>query len=171
MSRRLKIAATGALLAGSVAAFTLAGVLGVSLASGASSGAMPVGLAHVAGAGPAKIGLRNTGLGKVLVNGRGFTLYAFTRDSKNKDRCIMTSGCTHIWPVVTTQGRPVAGSGVKRSLLGSINLGSGRRQVTYAGHPLYTYAFDGSPGETDYVGAVEFGGRWRAVRASGQETG
>ena len=169
LRRQFKLAGFGALLTGSLAAFALAGLLGVSLA-GAQTGAMSVRLAHVAGGG-ARIALRSTSLGKVLVNGRGFTLYAFTKDAKNKDRCVTTTGCTHVWPVVSTRGGPIAGSGVKRSLLGSIKLSSGVRQATYAGHPLYTYAFDSGPGQTDYVGASEFGGRWLAIKGSGQLTG
>jgi predicted lipoprotein with Yx(FWY)xxD motif len=169
LRRQFKLAGLGALLTGSLAAITLAGVLGVSLA-GAQTGAMSVRLAHVAGGG-AKIALRSTSMGKVLVNGRGFTLYAFTKDSKNKDRCAMTAGCKNVWPVVSTHGKPVAGPGVKRSLVGSIKLSGGVQQATYAGHPLYTYAGDSGPGETGYVGASQFGGRWLAVNASGKTTG
>src|ERR1700679_269666 len=77
LRRQFKLAGLSALLTGSLAAFALAGVLGVSLA-GAQTGAMSVRLAHVAGGG-AKIALRSTSMGKVLVNGRGFTLYAFSK--------------------------------------------------------------------------------------------
>ena len=61
--------------------------------------------------------------------------------------------------------------GLKPSLLGTIALGGGRRQVTYAGHPLYTYAFDSGPAETGYVGATQFGGTWRALSATGRPLG
>ena len=105
-------------------------------------------------------------LGKIIVNGRGFTAYAFTADSRNKDVCVKRAGCTGIWPPLTTKGKPVAGPGLKRRLLGTIKLNGGRRQVTYAGHPLYRYAFD-TPGATDYVGISEFGGKWLALTASG----
>ena len=113
------------------------------------------------------IKLRKTGKGKLLVNSRGFTVYSFSKDGKRMDRCQKLSGCTSIWPVVQTHGRPRAGRGVKRSKLGTIKLANGATQVTYAGHPLYTYSGDGSPGATSYIGFSQFGGRWRAVRASG----
>jgi predicted lipoprotein with Yx(FWY)xxD motif len=115
-----------------------------------------------------KVSLRKTSMGMILVNAKGHTLYAFTKDSKNKDRCITTAGCTGVWPVVTTKGKPVAGKGVKASKLGSITLSGDSHQVTYAGHPLYTYVGDDSAGDTDYVGAASFGGTWVAVNAAGK---
>jgi predicted lipoprotein with Yx(FWY)xxD motif len=103
----------------------------------------------------------------LLVNARGFTLYAFTKDRLRQDRCIKIKRCTGTWPIVATHGRPHAGRGVKRSKLGTIKLSNGKVQVTYAGHPLYTYSGDGSPGSTFYLGVSNFGGRWPGLRASG----
>jgi hypothetical protein len=60
---------------------------------------------------------------------------------------------------------------VKRSLLGTIKLHGDVRQVTYAGHPLYTYALDFGPRSTLYVGTEEYGGRWFAVTAAGKAVG
>jgi predicted lipoprotein with Yx(FWY)xxD motif len=128
--------------------------------------AVPIASASAAGA-PAKVSLRKTSLGMILVNGRGRTLYAFTRDAKNKDRCVTTAGCPSTWPMVTSHGKPTAGPGVKSSKLSTIKLSNGSHQVTYAGHPLYTYVGDSSAGETDYVGASQFGGTWLAVNAAG----
>jgi predicted lipoprotein with Yx(FWY)xxD motif len=122
--------------------------------------------AHAA-AGPATISLRKTRKGLLLVNSRGFTVYAFTRDRTRQDRCIKINGCTSTWPIVSTHGRPRAGRGVKRSKLGAIKLPNGKVQVTYAGHPLYTYSGDGSRGDTSYVGFPMYGGRWPGLRASG----
>jgi predicted lipoprotein with Yx(FWY)xxD motif len=113
----------------------------------------------------AKLKLANTDLGKIVVNGGGFTVYMFTADRRNKDNC--STGCKSVWPPVTTSGRAVAGPGIKRRLIGSISLGHGVRQVTYAGHPLYTYIADGGPGDTSYVGFNQFGGRWFALNAGG----
>jgi predicted lipoprotein with Yx(FWY)xxD motif len=129
--------------------------------------AVPIASASAAGA-PAKVSLRKTPLGMILVNGRGRTLYAFTKDGKNKDRCMTISGCASTWPVLTSTGKPKAGSGVKSSKLSTIKLSNGSRQVTYAGHPLYTYSGDTSAASTDYVGASQFGGTWPAVNAAGK---
>jgi predicted lipoprotein with Yx(FWY)xxD motif len=118
---------------------------------------------------PAKLELRKTRVGTILVNSRGFTLYAFTRDSRNHDACAQISHCTSLWPAVTTHGRPGAGPGVKGRLIGTITLKNGARQVTYAGHPLYTYIVDSGPGQTSYVNFFQFGGRWPALNAAGKE--
>jgi predicted lipoprotein with Yx(FWY)xxD motif len=111
--------------------------------------------------------LESTSLGKILANGSGDTLYLFTHDKRKHDSCVGISGCASAWPPLTTRGAPSAGAGVKRSLLGTISIGHGRKQVTYAGHPLYTYAGD-SPGDTSYVGVSAFGGTWDAVTAAGK---
>jgi|SRR5581483_8334845 len=116
---------------------------------------------------PAKVKLRKTAVGQILTNGSGFTVYMFSRDKRNKDNCVHISGCIGFWPPVTTHGKPVAGPGVKASLLGSIKLHNGKSQVTYGGHPLYTYIGDAVPGETSYVGVLASGGTWYAVSASG----
>jgi predicted lipoprotein with Yx(FWY)xxD motif len=115
----------------------------------------------------AKLQVRQTTLGNILVDGHGLTVYAFTRDSRRHDRCVTIAGCTGIWPPLTTGGAPQAGRGAKRSLLGTIALGGGTRQVTYAGHPLYTYVGNSGPGDTSYVGVSQFGGRWLALTPAG----
>ena len=120
-----------------------------------------------AGATHEKLQLRKTKVGTILVNGRGFTVYMFTRDSRNKDVCQQLSGCPHIWPAVTSSGKPSAGPGVKSSLIGTITIKGGAKQLTYAGHPLYLYSGDSGPGQTGYVNFSAFGGRWPALNASG----
>jgi predicted lipoprotein with Yx(FWY)xxD motif len=135
-------------------------------ASAASLADAGLGTAHAAGA--ATINLRHTGIGKILVTGSGNTIFMFTHDKKNTNTCIKISGCTKVWPLVKTKNRPTAGSGIKSSLLGTITLAHGVKQVTYAGHPLYTYAFSSGPGDTSYVGTPEFGGTWYAVSAAGK---
>jgi predicted lipoprotein with Yx(FWY)xxD motif len=137
-----------------------------SLAGLAAAVIAPVGAG--ARSGSTTIQIRSTALGKALVNGAGFTVYVFTHDGRKRDTCAAISGCTGIWPVVKTIGAPHAGAGVRRSLLGVIKLPHGVEQVTYAGHPLYLYSGDGSRGETDYVGANQFGGRWYAITAAGK---
>ena len=118
---------------------------------------------------PAKLELRRTNVGTILVNGQGFTLYAFTRDSRNHDACAQMSGCLGAWPALTSSAKPVAGKGVRAGLIGTITLRGGAKQVTYAGHPLYTYVGDSGPGSTFYVNIFQFGGRWPAMNAAGAE--
>lgn len=150
--RRIPILAAGALAA-------LTGALPTSSAASGTPGA------HAARA--AKVELRHTSVGAILVTSSGFTLYRFTRDPRNKDTCVKVSECAPAWPALRTSGRPTAGPGVKASLLSTISLPGGAKQVTYAGHPLYTYAAASERGETAYVGASAFGGTWDAVSPSG----
>jgi predicted lipoprotein with Yx(FWY)xxD motif len=116
----------------------------------------------------ATVELRETSLGKILVSASGFTLFEFTKDKKLKDNCVTISGCPEVWPPLEVTGTPTAGTGVNASLLSTITLPGGAKQVTYKGHPLYMYIHDVGPGETGYVGAFEFGGHWYALNAKGR---
>jgi predicted lipoprotein with Yx(FWY)xxD motif len=115
----------------------------------------------------ALIQLRSTHKGKILVDSHGYTLYGFGPDKKNKDVCAAIPQCLSLWPAVTTNGKPQAGKGVNAHLLGTIKLGR-KLQVTYNGHPLYTYVQDTRPGETDNINIDQFGGPWPAVNAAGK---
>jgi predicted lipoprotein with Yx(FWY)xxD motif len=135
----------------------LAGVLALTIA----------GIASAAGGGT-RINLRKTNLGKLLVNAKGRTLYTFAKDKRNKDVCVKIRFCTSTWPLVTTKAKPIAGPGIQQSKLGTIKLSHGKLQVTYFGHPLYTYTGDFGPGQTSYVGVSMFGGRWFGETATGK---
>ena len=107
--------------------------------------------------------LRDSQVGRVLFNGGDRALYTFTRDPSGRSRC--HGECAEAWPPFFAKGRPRAGAGVKRSLLGTVARGS-RRQVTYRGQPLYFYEHD-PRGEVLCNNIVEFGGTWFAVTAEG----
>ncbi len=155
-----------------LAAISVAGpAVAAPLATASGSHRASTGRQAVAAATATTVAVRSTRLGRILVNSRGFTVYAFSRDGRGEDRCVAISGCTAVWPPLTTHGSVRAGAGVQASLLGTISLGGGTRQVTYAGHPLYTYAADSGPGQTDYVGASQFGGVWPALQSSGRLVG
>jgi predicted lipoprotein with Yx(FWY)xxD motif len=116
----------------------------------------------------AKIQLRHTSIGKVLVDTNGFTLYHFSRDTGRKNTCMANRECSATWPALGTTGKPTAGPGVNASLLSTITLSNGSKQVTYAGHPLYRYSAATERGETSYAGVEQFGGRWYALSATGK---
>lgn len=145
------------------AAALCASALGAFVASAEASHTRPTATA----ASGATVSLAGTSAGKILVNSRGFTLYLFTADRRNRDNCVKKSGCTTAWPPLTVTGRPHAGSGVKASLLGTITLPNGHHQVTYNGHPLYRYAGDSRARQTYYIGVSAYGGRWYGVNAAG----
>lgn len=119
-------------------------------------------------AGAAVISTRNVpGLGTVLVNAEGRTLYMFTSDKHEKVTCVQ--GCAGLWPPATLTGaqKPAASGGAKSSLLGSDPDPEGGRVITYAGWPLYTYAADSGPGTADGQGVNADGGLWYVLSPSG----
>jgi predicted lipoprotein with Yx(FWY)xxD motif len=119
--------------------------------------------------GGTRIDLHRSRVGKILVSSKGFTIYVFTADTKNHDNCQSKPHCTLSWAPVLTKGKPVAGAGVHQSRLGTTKLNNGTLQVTYNGHPLYTYIGDTQKHDTSYVNFPQFGGKWRAINAAGKE--
>jgi predicted lipoprotein with Yx(FWY)xxD motif len=112
--------------------------------------------------------IANTEVGPLLANKSGYTVYMFVRDKSRKDECRKIKNCEKDWPAVTTKSKPVAGPGVKKSLLGSIPYKGTLREVTYKGHPLHTYRFDASKGSVINIGNRQFGGAWYALNAKGK---
>src|SRR6185436_7776922 len=112
----------------------------------AASLAVGLGGALAAQSGGAKVGLANTSLGKILVDARGRSIYLFEKDKKGKSAC--AGMCATYWPPLITSGKPVAGAGVKASLLGTTKRADGKLQVTYNHHPLYTFLEDTKKGQT-----------------------
>ena len=124
--------------------------------------------AHAAAASPAPaVALQKTALGTILVDSRGRTLYLFEKDRNGVSMC--NSSCLAYWPALTSQHAPVAGKGVQQSLLGLSRARNGVRQVTYAGHPLYTFVGDKKAGQTTGEGLNNFGAEWYALGVSGQK--
>jgi predicted lipoprotein with Yx(FWY)xxD motif len=108
-----------------------------------------------------------TGLGKVIVDSKGMTLYDFHKDKGGKSACY--GPCAKGWPPLLTEGKPQAGEGAMTSKLGTIERTDGTTQVTYAGHPLYTFVEDKKPGEANGNDVDAFGAEWYALVPSGQE--
>jgi predicted lipoprotein with Yx(FWY)xxD motif len=111
-----------------------------------------------------RVTLRDSQFGPVLFDGRNRALYLFTRDPRRKSRCY--GACAEAWPPFYARGRPRAGRGVDRDLLGTITRRDGRRQVTYKGQALYFYVAD-PVGQVLCNDVAEFGGTWFALDAKG----
>jgi predicted lipoprotein with Yx(FWY)xxD motif len=107
----------------------------------------------------------NAQLGQILTDSNGNTVYVFDKDTNGKSAC--SGSCAGVWPPVTTSGSPKAGNGVIASKLGTTKRSDGSTQVTYAGHPLYTYTSDTSPGDATGNGINSFGALWHAVGPNG----
>jgi predicted lipoprotein with Yx(FWY)xxD motif len=112
------------------------------------------------------IQVHNSRFGPVLFDGRGFVLYAFTKDARTKSNC--AGACAKAWPPYTVKSAPHAAKGVTMSLLGTTKRADGTLQVTYAGRPLYYYVGDRSAGQISCQNVSEYGGLWLVVRASGK---
>jgi predicted lipoprotein with Yx(FWY)xxD motif len=112
-----------------------------------------------------KISVASTGLGRILVDGRGHTLYLFAKDTRGKSAC--TGACAGFWPPLLATGKSPAGVGVKPSLLGTTRRPDGRSQVTYNHHPLYLFAKDTRKGQTNGEEVDAFGAEWYVVSAAG----
>jgi predicted lipoprotein with Yx(FWY)xxD motif len=108
------------------------------------------------------------GLGTVLVDSRGLTLYMFVRDKRKKVTCTSTS-CVALWPPLKlpTGAKPLAAGKAKQALLSSDPNPKGGRVVTYARWPLYTYAGDTKPGQATGQALNLNGGLWYVLSPSG----
>jgi predicted lipoprotein with Yx(FWY)xxD motif len=111
--------------------------------------------------------VRRTRVGAILVDSQGYTLYTFTKDTRNRDNCADLAGCLYVWPALVS-AKPTVGPGVKRRLVGTIEGPRAGRQVTYAGHPLYTYVGDSRAAETDNINIFQSQGYWPAIAPSGR---
>lgn len=140
-----------------ISAALAAGLLGLGVAQATAS-------PRARSASDPTISLRSTKYGKILVNSRGYTVYLWVKDKRDKSVC--NSACLAVWPFVLVKGTPTAGAGVKRSLLGTIKV-KGGHDVTYNGHPLYTFVSDTRPGAITGEGNKTFGGAWWVVSAAG----
>lgn len=113
----------------------------------------------------ATLGVASTGLGKVLVNSQGRTLYLFKADKGIKSAC--AGACAQAWPPLRATGRPALGTGLQPSAVRTVKRSDGKAQVVYHAHPLYTYTGDQKAGDTTGQGLTAFGGAWFALTSSG----
>jgi predicted lipoprotein with Yx(FWY)xxD motif len=105
-------------------------------------------------------------LGLILYDLSGHTLYTFSKDRGGKSTCY--GACAKKWPPALTEGKPEGRGEVRAALVGATERKDGTRQLTYAGHPLYTFSGDGSA-DTNGNDVTAFGGEWYAIRPNGQK--
>jgi len=108
------------------------------------------------------------GLGTVLVNGQGRTLYTFAPDKGSKVTCV--GGCAAVWPPlkISAGQKPTMSGGVHASLVSSDSSPAGGQVVTYAGWPLYLYVADPTAGTDHGQGINSSGGLWYVISPSGK---
>jgi predicted lipoprotein with Yx(FWY)xxD motif len=110
------------------------------------------------------VAAKQSAYGRILFDGRGFVLYAFTRDAHGKSAC--SGVCAKAWPPYLVKSRPSRGAGIA-ARLGTTRRADGSLQATYAGRPLYYYIGDRKRGQILCQNVLEFGGYWRVVRPTG----
>lgn len=161
MNRRRRLTLSGAATAGIVAA-AVAGCGG-----GGGGGAAAQGPPRTPNGKIATVGLAKTNLGRVLVNNHGRTVYLFRADHGTTSAC--NGACAQAWPPLLASGKPKAGKGLQTSAVTTIKRSDGKLQVSYHGHPLYTYTGDSKAGDTSGQGLNAFGASWFAVTSSGAQ--
>lgn len=168
----------GGVIFGAAIAVAACGASAGTSASGSSSSPSAAGSSAAAGGAPAgaasassvTVSAKNVpGVGTVLVNGAGRTLYMLTSEKGGKITCTTSNGCIKFWPEInlpsgTTAAK--AGTGVQQSLLGTVK-GAAGLEVTYKGWPLYTFAGDSAAGVAKGQGQTSFGGTWYVLNSSG----
>jgi len=109
------------------------------------------------------IQVADSALGKILVDGKGMTLYMYTKDEPNKSNC--TGDCLVNWPPLLAVDNPGLGDGVDAAMLGTADLADGSKIVTYNKMPLYYWKNDMEPGQTT---GQDVGGVWYVVSPAGE---
>jgi predicted lipoprotein with Yx(FWY)xxD motif len=155
-----------------VAAFALAACGSSSKSSSPpSTSAAPAGTSApttAANAASPTVKLASTKLGKVLVNDKGLTLYRFDNDMTPGKSTCGPGVCASTWPALRVTGTPTAGPGVEASMLSTFKRADGTTQLQIAGHPLYMFAGDKKPGDTNGQGILD---KWYAATADGGKAG
>jgi predicted lipoprotein with Yx(FWY)xxD motif len=129
----------------------------------ASSASNPAGaLASVA------IKTMSTSKGTVLVTPTGLTLYWFANDTATQSNC--NGSCASYWKPLLGTAAAASGTSLPHGF-GTIKRSDGQTQITYDGHPLYTYTGDTTSGQLNGNGLDASGGMWWAITPTGSELG
>ncbi|MEV1286413.1 hypothetical protein [Micromonospora sp. NPDC049679] len=170
------------ILAGTLAAMTLAGCAPAGYNADDASGAeaQPVANAaaeasaspEAAAEAPSDVKLTDqlvnksvARMGKVVTDGEGWTLYRFDKDTNKPPATNCAGECAKIWPPALTDGNPAL-SGIASDKVGTVNRQDGTKQLTLDGWPVYRYAGDEKPGQWKGQGV---GGTWFVVAPDGKK--
>jgi predicted lipoprotein with Yx(FWY)xxD motif len=112
--------------------------------------------------------MQHAPVGLILATGRGNTLYDFVPDTPTYSACL-NDGCVFQWPPLLARGAVRVGPGVDPTLVGTLTRPDGSTQLSYGGHPLYTYNMDVTPGMVTGQAIDQDGGPWYVLDARGKE--
>ena len=162
MTRPFRLAALALALASALALAACGG----SSSTGSSSTTSSSSSASSSPRSASVVGTSTSSLGTFLVDAKGRALYLWNADHGSKSTC--SGACASAWPPLTTTGMPKASGSAKSSLLGTTKRADGSSEVTYGGHPLYYFAGDSGPGQTNGQGSASFGSPWWVVSPAGK---
>ena len=114
-------------------------------------------------AGGETVTVAETDLGQILVDGEGRTLYLFTQDTDGESVCY--DQCETNWPPLTVDGEVTVGAGLDGSSFSTVARTDGTMQVRIGDWPLYYFANDAAPGDTNGQGVGEV---WYVVSPTGE---
>jgi predicted lipoprotein with Yx(FWY)xxD motif len=152
--------------AGLAAAATVLAACGSTAASSPSSGSGSSSSPAAAAASGPGIKTMSTSKGTVLTNSAGRTLYWFAIDTSTKSNC--NGQCVTFWPPVPASAKVASGVSLSGKF-GSITRSDGSKQLTYNGHPLYTFKQDTAAGQIHGNGINTSGGLWWAETPTGSK--
>jgi len=112
--------------------------------------------------------LQRSPAGPILATGGGNTLYDFAPDTPTRSACL-DDGCVFQWPPLLRSGPVRVGRGVDPALVGMLRRPDGSTQLSYGGHPLYTYDLDATPGMVTGQGIDQNGGLWYVLSGRGKQ--
>jgi predicted lipoprotein with Yx(FWY)xxD motif len=151
------------------AGLTLLAACGSSGGSDSPAAAPPAATSSTSASGSSGSGsvlsAQSTGLGTILVDSRGRTVYVFANDKANVSNC--DAACAANWPPVSAPTPlPASLPGVSGAI-GMATRSDGSHQLSVAGHPVYTFTGDSAAGQTNGQGINLNGGVWTVVLPTG----
>ncbi|HEY1446409.1 MAG TPA: hypothetical protein VGF51_16060 [Acidimicrobiales bacterium] len=112
--------------------------------------------------------LQKSPAGPILATGNGDTLYDFVPDTPTHSACV-DDGCVFQWPPLVVHGAVRVEKGLDQSQVGTLKRPDGSTQVSYGGHPLYTYNLDVTPGMVTGQAIDQNGGLWYVLGRRGNQ--
>jgi predicted lipoprotein with Yx(FWY)xxD motif len=114
------------------------------------------------------LALEHSPAGLILTTGTGATLYDFAPDTARHSACV-SDPCLFQWPPLVKNGPVTVGRGVDAALVGTLRRPDGATQLSYGGHPLYTYGLDVTPGMVTGQAVDQDGGLWYVLGSRGTQ--
>ena len=161
MKPKLSLSLTGTALL----ALILAGCSTATTTPSSAPSSTPSSAPAAASAAGTDLTVATTGLGKIVVDGKGMTVYFYDPDKANSGFSACKGQCAAVWPALAPSTASPTFKGISATV-GKIGGTDGGMQITINGRPLYTYSGDSSPGNTNGQG-IE--GIWYVVSPTGDE--